>query len=210
VACDRHSQRHLVADVLDVVDRPARHPYDLVLPASITVPPVNSHRNWPARMNHHSSKSLCQWGRLPVPGRIGDQRPRLRSSAMSRTDHGGGPFRRPRRRCGCAACLAGRVITRGGIGPLTTSVMLSAVCGSTGLVISEGYPSLDGLAAAESRIDRTLCPQIKVHGLWRRCGTISSSRTGRSPSRTSAATCHPSSPSTPSMDQVGWASSRFA
>ena len=38
------------------------------LPARTIVPPVSSHCNVPASTTHHSSKSLCQWGRLPPPG----------------------------------------------------------------------------------------------------------------------------------------------
>src|SRR5882672_10719493 len=110
------------------------------LPASITVPPVSSHFSRPAMMTHHSSKSLCQCGRLPVPGGLAINVTRLRSSAISRTDQGGGPdlaTTSAMRMCR----LFGQVgfITRGGIGPLTTSVMLSLVAGSVGAVIAQYF-----------------------------------------------------------------------
>src|SRR5438045_8715358 len=52
---------------------------------------------------------------------------------MSRTDHGGGPLLATTSRMRVCRAL-GQVgfKTRGGIGPLTTSVMLSSVGGSTG------------------------------------------------------------------------------
>src|SRR5438128_1268447 len=50
---------------------------------------------------------------------------------MSRTDHGGGPIFSTRSRMRvCSMFGQAALVTLGGIGPLTTSVMLSAVAGS--------------------------------------------------------------------------------
>lgn len=62
------------------------------LRASTTIPPVSSQVNSPARTTHHSSKSACQWGRLPPPGGAAMSVTSCRSSAMSRVDQGAGPI----------------------------------------------------------------------------------------------------------------------
>src|SRR5439155_601291 len=58
--------------------------------ARTVVPPVSSHWGVPARTTHHSSKSLCQCGRLPPPGGLAISVTSWRSSAMMRLDQGGG------------------------------------------------------------------------------------------------------------------------
>src|SRR5438105_7155818 len=121
------------------------------LVASITVPPVSSHCRRPARMTHHSSKSLCQCGRLPLPGPLAISVTRFLSSWSRRTDHGGGPIfstTSPMRVCSMLGHDA--FTTRGGMGPLTTSVMLSWVAGSTGVVMltTVTQPECDGLSGS--------------------------------------------------------------
>src|SRR5215216_4352173 len=96
--------------------------------ARTTVPPVSSHSSWPAITTHHSSKSRCQCGRLPLPGVVAIRVTMLRSSSITRADHGAGP------RCATISAILvcstfGQLafMTRGAIGPsVTTSVMLRA------------------------------------------------------------------------------------
>src|SRR5207249_6857499 len=100
------------------------------LRASTTTPPVSSQRNSPAITTHHSSKSACQCGRLPPPGRLAIRVTRLRSSAMTRRDHGGGPIfstsseTRVRRVLGPSA-----LALVGGVGPVAKNGIVMVVVG---------------------------------------------------------------------------------
>src|ERR1051326_2616279 len=121
------------------------------LTASIRAPPVNSQRRRPARIIHHSSKSLCQCGRLPPPGPAAISVTRFRSSWINRTDQGGGPIRATTssiRVWNTFGKLA--LTTRGGIGPLTTSVIFNWHAGSAGAVMAHHDTARN--AARRSRI----------------------------------------------------------
>src|SRR4029450_10324261 len=61
------------------------------LAASKPVPPVSSHSSRPPSTTHHSSKSRCQCGRLPVPDGLEINVTSWPAPALIRLAHGPGP-----------------------------------------------------------------------------------------------------------------------
>src|SRR5882724_3945390 len=101
------------------------------LRASTTMPPVSSHVNSPARTTHHSSKSACQCGRLPPPGRLAISVTSWRSSWMTRRDHGGGPILATRSATRVRSVLGpSGLAARGGVGPVAKCGMVMVVIGT--------------------------------------------------------------------------------
>src|SRR4029450_13531673 len=101
------------------------------LRASTRMPPVSSHVNSPARTTHHSSKSACQCGRLPPPGRLAMSVTSWRSSWMTRRDHGGGPILATRSATRVRSALGpSGLAARGGVGPVAKCAMVMVVVGT--------------------------------------------------------------------------------
>src|SRR5262247_1405948 len=117
--------------------------------ASKRMPPVSSHVNSPARTTHHSSKSACQCGRLPPPGRLQMSVTSWRSSWMTRRDQGGGPILATRSvtRVRSVLGLSG-FAARGGVGPV-------AKCGIVIVVIGTRSPR--EWVGAELELDDLAC-----------------------------------------------------
>src|SRR4030095_13899801 len=101
------------------------------LRASTTMPPVSSQVNSPARTTHHSSKSACQCGRLPPPGRLQISVTSWRSSWMTRRDQGGGPILATRSATRVRSVLGpSGLAARGGVGPVAKCGMVIVVIGT--------------------------------------------------------------------------------
>ena len=73
---------------------------------------------------HHSSKSRCQWGRLPPPGGLAIRVTRWRSSAMIRFDQGPGPIWRTTSATRVCRTLGQTWLAAvGGVGPVARWLM---------------------------------------------------------------------------------------
>src|SRR5215470_11062522 len=95
------------------------------------MPPVSSHVNSPARTTHHSSKSACQCGRLPPPGRLQISVTSWRSSWMTRRDQGGGPILATRSATRVRSVLGpSGFAARGGVGPVAKCGIVMVVIGT--------------------------------------------------------------------------------
>jgi hypothetical protein len=125
---DGEAQRGLGADAADVMHG-ARGTHTMSsLRASTTTSPVSSQRSSPAITTHHSSKSACQWGRLPPPGALAISVTSWRSSWMIRRDHGGGPMRPTTSAMRVRSALGpSTVAASGGVGPVARCAMLIVV-----------------------------------------------------------------------------------
>src|SRR5262249_38165983 len=101
------------------------------LRASTTMPPVGCQVTWPARTTHHSSKSACQCGRLPPPGRLQMSVTSWRSSSMTRRDQGGGPILATRSATRVRSVLGpSGFAARGGVGPVAKCGIIMVVIGT--------------------------------------------------------------------------------